>query len=57
MIKVGEDETIFKMYAMNHSSWELDNVKQLPKKIDGKVNMKMAFVCKILGIGGNAITK
>ena len=57
MIKVGEDETIFKMYAMNHSSWDLDNVKQLSKKIDGKVNMKMAFVCKILGLGGNAITK
>ena len=57
MTKVGEDETIFKIHAMNHSSWELDKLKQLSKKIDGKGNMKLVFVCKILGLGGNAITK
>ena len=29
VIKVGEDETIFNKYAMNHSSCELEKVKQL----------------------------
>ena len=45
VIKVGEDKTIFKTYAMNHSSWELDKMKQLTKETDGKGNMKLDLVC------------
>ena len=57
VIKVGEDKTIFKTYAMNHSSWELDKMKQLTKETDGKGNMKLDLVCEIPGLGGNEITK
>ena len=45
------------MYAINQSSWELYKLKQLPKKTDREENMKLSFLCKILGIGGNVITK
>ena len=57
VIKVGKDETIFKMSVKNNSSWELEKLKQMSKKIEGKGNMKLAFVCKIIGLGGNATTK
>ena len=40
VIKVSKDKTIFKMYAINHSSWEIDKVKQMSKKTDGKGNVQ-----------------
>ena len=33
VIKVGKDENIHKMYAMNHISWELNKLNKLSKKI------------------------
>ena len=57
VIKVGENETIFNIYAMNHISWELKKMKQLSNKTDRKGKTKLEFVCKIISFGGNAITK
>ena len=33
VIKVGKDETIFKMSVKNNSSWELNKLKQVSNKI------------------------
>ena len=32
IIKVGEDDVIFKMYQMHHSGWEIDKSKAIEKK-------------------------
>ena len=55
IVKVGEDEVIFKMYQTNQSSWEMDGVKAIGKKTDGKGNMKVAFVDEVMGLAGNLI--
>ena len=56
ILKVGMDEVIFKMYATNQSSWEADGVKKISHKGDCKGNMKVVFVDKVTGLGGNNIT-
>ena len=40
IIKVGEDNVIFKMYQMHHSGWEIDKSNAIEKK-EGTVNMKI----------------
>ena len=41
IIKVGTDEVIFKMYAMNKSSWSVNGTVKLMRKTEGKGNMKI----------------
>ena len=41
IIKVGTDEVIFKMYAMNKSSWSINGIVKLLRKTEGKGNMKI----------------
>ena len=55
MIKVGFDEVILKMYAMNHSAWEMDKVKLIGKKTEVKGIMYAIRQDEATGQAGNKI--
>ena len=57
IIKVGEDKVIFKMYQMHHSAWEMDKIKSLGKKTDGKGNMKVVFQDEVSGQAYNNVSQ
>ena len=57
LIKAGQDETIFKMYDLNKSSWFLDNVRRCERKTEGKGNMKSLFMDEMTGAGCNQVSE
>ena len=55
IVKAGGDEVIFKMHIMNESRWEMEGVKIISAKSEGKGNMKVAFTDEIVGLARNGI--
>ena len=41
IIKVGEDEVIFNMYQMYHSSWEINKVKEIVEMMEDAGTMRV----------------
>jgi hypothetical protein len=56
IIEVGFDETMFKMYQMNRSAWEMDQVRRILRKTDGKGVMFAVFKDEVCGLGYNLLT-
>ena len=57
IIKVGFDETVFKMYQMNRSAWEMDGVKLILRKTDGKGVMYAVFKDEVCGFAYNQLSQ
>ena len=55
IVKIGGDEVIFKMHSENKSHWEIDKLKVIAPKSEGKGNMKAVMVDEIVGLAGNGI--
>ena len=53
IVKVGGGEVMFKMRSKNKSYWEINNLKVISPKSEGKGNMKVVFVDEIVGLAGN----
>ena len=53
IVKIGGDEVIFKIHSENKSYWEIDDLKVISPKSEGKGNMKVVFVDEIVGVAGN----
>ena len=48
LIKVGQDESIFKMYALSSRRWSVNKKSVARKKTEGKGNMKIVYVSLVL---------
>jgi hypothetical protein len=57
IIKVGFDETVFKMYQMNRSAWEMDGVKLILRKTEGKGVMYAVFKDEVCGFAYNQLSQ
>ena len=55
IVKIGADEIIFKMHSENKCHWEMNKLKVISPKSEGKGNMKVVFVDEIVGLAGNGI--
>ena len=55
IVKEGGDEVIFKMHSENKAYWEIDKLKVISPKSEGKGNMKVVFVDEIVGLAGSGI--
>lgn len=56
IIKVGQDESIFKMYTLNSRRWSMKKKAPVRKKTAGKGNMKIVFIDEMYGFGYNTLT-
>ena len=57
IIKVGQDESIFKMYTLNRSRWTMSKKAPPRKKTEGKGNMKVVFLDEIYGFAYNTLSE
>ena len=55
IVKIGGDKIITKMHSENKSYWEINNLKVISPKSEGKGNMKVVFVDEIVCLAGNCI--